>query len=111
MEAVDILENPITCIEVVAVVEIVLHRIVRRNRGHITNHLLGDGNVDVRPDRVRDLDVVAEVRLTQDPILVGLIVASPHDDPPALVCVVRALDDGVVLDAIPIRINRNTPIV
>ena len=111
MEAVHILEDPITCVEVVAVVQIILHRIIGRNRGHIANHLLGDRNVDVGPDRVGHLDVVAEVRLAQNTVLVGLVVARPHDHPAALVRVVRALDDGVVLDAVPIGVNRNTPIV
>ena len=50
VEAVHVLENPITRIEVVAVVQVILHRIVGRNRGYIADHLLGDGNVDVGPD-------------------------------------------------------------
>ena len=38
-------------------------------------------------------------------------MTGPHDDPPALVRVVRALDDGVVLHAMTLAVNRNTPIV
>ena len=111
VEPIDIPENAIARIQVVPVVQIVLKGRIRWRLHQVLQHVLCDRHVHIGPDRIGHRDVIAKLRLTQDAVLVGLVVAGPHDIPATEVGIVGTLNDRIVLHTISLGIHRNTCVV
>ena len=111
MESIDILENPVTSVQVVAIIQIILKGGIRWTCNKIADHLLCDRHVDIGPDGIGYRDVVTKLRATQHAILMSLVIAGAHDDPAPLVCVVGTLNDRIVLYTVSVLIHWNTLLV
>ena len=111
VESIDILENAVTGIQIVSVVEIVLKGGVGRIRHQVLDHLFRDRHVDIGPDCIGNCDIITKLRAAQNTILVRLIVAGSHDVPATNVRVVGALNDGVALYTIALGIHRYATII
>ena len=105
-------------LESIAVVELILEGIVGRTGRHRPQHGLRDRHVHVRPDVLGHMDVVSILSQTQHTVLVGLVVASPHDHPAPRVDVPGTLDDRIGLHPNPVDVlgsscasNRNLNLV
>ena len=93
------------CRRLVSVIQIVLKGVVGRGGPERSQHIFRNWNVDRGPDAVGDVNVVAKLGLAHHSVLVGLVVPSAHDGPRLRLDVVRALDDGIVLDLGPRDVN------
>ena len=108
MECVGILQHTVARAKVIAVIQVIFERIIRRFGYARGEHLLGDRNVNVGPDRVRSHDVVTKLCLLEHAVLMGFVVASPQNLPTLSVDVAHTLNDGIVLDARTCLVDRNT---
>ena len=108
MEGVHVLQNAVASIQIVAVVQVVLCKVVHCLGCRVANHVLRDGHVDVGPDGLGHRNVVTKLRLTQHTILVGLVVTGSQDGPVRRLRVVGALHDRIVLNAVSHLVHRHT---
>ena len=97
VKPVDVLQDAITRVQVVAIVELVLEGIIGRIAGEMRQHDLSHRHVNARPDVVCNRSVITVLSLLEYAILVGLVLARAHDAPTHGFRVLAALDDRVVL--------------
>lgn len=111
MKSVHILQNSITRIQVVAVLEFVLEGIIRRLTDHVREHAFRHRNVNACPDVVRNHRVIAVLRGVEYTLLLGLVLTRTHDTPTQGLRVVAALNDCVVLHTLLFDILHDTACV
>ena len=103
-----IFHDSVACFKTVSIIQLVFKGIAGRTTLDCANHLFGHWIVDVGPDRVCDLNVIAKLRLVQHSVLIGLVVACSHDFPSSTLYITRTLNDRLVFNTISLFIDWNT---
>lgn len=109
VESVHILENAVTRIQVVAVVEFILEGIIRRIAGEMREHGFRHRHVNARPDVVCNGSVIAVLSLLENSVFVGFVLACAHDLPAHVFRILAALNDRVVLHTFLLDVLHHTP--
>jgi len=108
VEGIRILQHTVTRPEVIAVIQVILERVIRRIRHAARQHLLGHGHVNVGPNRVRSRDIISKLRLMKNLVLVRLVVPSSQNGPAICLQFTHTLDNRIVLNTNSLYVNRNT---